>query len=96
MLWFAPENRRERRASVQTARGWIDLTASGMTPPSGPLAASQTLHEPDPAVIRAGALAELTDRYAADAERLSASAWAQRPRGQRLAENLMQMMSPLL
>jgi hypothetical protein len=59
LLWFGPENRSERRASVQTASGWIDLTASGMTPPSGTLAAGQTLHEPDPAVIRAGALAEL-------------------------------------
>lgn len=49
-----------RRATVQlNATGWRTITASGQAPPVGDLHAGQFLHEPDPAVIRAGAFAEL-------------------------------------
>jgi hypothetical protein len=45
-------------ASVHTAAGWQTLTDT-TPPPLGPLAAGMTLHEPDPAVIRAGTFAPL-------------------------------------
>lgn len=48
-----------RRASVATNHGWQTITASGEQPPVGDLLVGQFLHEPDPAVIRAGAFAEL-------------------------------------
>lgn len=62
--WLAPPaaeqvQRIRRVASVHTGAEWQTLVASGASPPLGELAVGQFLHEPDPAVIRAGAFAEL-------------------------------------
>jgi hypothetical protein len=59
VLWFGDLAQHGRWASVQTSQGWRKLIASGTPPPLGNLNSGQLLHEPDPAVIRAGALAEL-------------------------------------
>lgn len=59
ILWFGPLARHKRWASVLTGNGWQQIVASGVMPPLGPLRAGQVLHEPDPAVIRAGAFDEL-------------------------------------
>ncbi len=66
VLWFGPlANGGGRRASVYaTLHGdssWHQIEASLLPPPLGELAAGQFLHEPDPAVIRAGAFAELCE-----------------------------------
>ncbi len=52
-----------RDASVLTDSGWIGIAATGRLAPVGDLRAGQFLYEPDPAVIRAGALAELCDEF---------------------------------
>jgi len=69
VLWFGPlrtefpaaasDDFAPRRASIHLADGWHHITAAGAAPPVGPLRVGQFLHEPDPAVIRAGAFAEL-------------------------------------
>ena len=59
VLWFGPLAGPGRWAAVHTPAGWHTLAARGETPPLGPLAPGMTLYEPDPAVIRAGAFAEL-------------------------------------
>ncbi len=67
LLWFGPPANTEgaplhgarRWASVHDGALWHALPAHGAPPPLGPLEPGQILHEPDPAVIRAGALAEL-------------------------------------
>lgn len=59
VLWFGPLARHRRWASVHGQGGWQSIAASGATPPLGPLQAGMVLHEPDPAVIRAGAFDEL-------------------------------------
>jgi hypothetical protein len=73
VLWFGPLAETEgpaaregsplegarRWASVHDGVAWHALPAHGVPPPLGPLAPGQALYEPDPAVIRAGALAEL-------------------------------------
>jgi len=59
ILWFGPLAVYKRWANVYTGGGWQLLTASGAPPPLGPLQAGQFLHEPDPALIRAGSFAEL-------------------------------------
>ena len=46
--------------------------------------------------IRGPAVEALAGRYLDDAERLDPAAWRRRPWSQRLRENFMQMMSPLL
>ncbi len=62
VLWFGPLAAHQRWASVHSAAGWAWLAASGKTPPLGLLQPGQFLHEPDPAVIRAGSFAELCQR----------------------------------
>jgi predicted O-methyltransferase YrrM len=59
ILWFGPLRAAARWASVHTRRGWHTLVTPNDPVPTGPLAAGMTLHEPDPAVIRAGAFAPL-------------------------------------
>jgi SAM-dependent methyltransferase len=67
LLWFGPLAIHERWASVHLGENssddrqgeWRTLIAGGEPPPLGPLAAGNFLHEPHPAVIRAGAFAEL-------------------------------------
>ncbi len=58
VLWFGPLASHPIWASIHTATGWLKLTDT-TPPPLGPLAAGMTLHEPDPAVIRAGTFAPL-------------------------------------
>lgn len=62
VLWFGRTDAPERWASVHQAVGWFTLADDGRTPPSGDVRAGMALYEPDPAVIRAGALAPLCDR----------------------------------
>jgi SAM-dependent methyltransferase len=65
VLWLGPLAHHVRWASVHTADGWTCIVASGVAPPLGELKPGFVLHEPDPAVIRAGALLELCTRLAA-------------------------------
>lgn len=62
VLWFGRTGAPRRWASVHRADGWHMLADDGTTPPLGDLAAGAFLYEPDPAVIRAGALAPLCRR----------------------------------
>ncbi len=60
ILWFGPlAEGGGRRASVYDGAGWHTIEASLVAPPLGVLAVGHYLHEPDPAVIRAGPFAEL-------------------------------------
>ncbi|MDQ3249365.1 MAG: SAM-dependent methyltransferase, partial [Chloroflexota bacterium] len=65
LLWFGALALRPRWASVHMPGGWQSVVASGRTPPLGKLLAGQFLHEPDPALIRAGCFAELCEQLAA-------------------------------
>lgn len=53
VLWFGPLASHPIWASIYTPAGWQMLDDT-TPPPQGALAAGMTLHEPDPAVIRAG------------------------------------------
>ncbi len=63
LLWFGPLAIHERWASVHLGDDgqseWRAIIARGEPPPLGSLTAGDFLHEPHPAVIRAGAFAEL-------------------------------------
>jgi SAM-dependent methyltransferase len=59
VLWFGPLARHERWASVFADGEWATWPTAGGQAPVGLLAAGMFLHEPHPALIRAGALAEL-------------------------------------
>jgi hypothetical protein len=61
LLWFGPlrGDSTQRWASVHDKRAWHRLHSSLVPPPLGPLHTGYFLHEPDPAVIRAGSFAEL-------------------------------------
>lgn len=65
ILWFGALAIQPRWASIHNATGWQSINASGTKPPLGLLQPGQFLHEPDPAVIRAGAFDELCQRLAA-------------------------------
>jgi SAM-dependent methyltransferase len=65
VLWFGSLAQHRRWASVHTATGWQSLVSSGLAAAVGPLQPALFLHEPDPAVIRAGALPELCERLGA-------------------------------
>lgn len=65
VLWFGALATQPMWASVHTATGWQRLAADNTPPPLGPLAAGMTLHEPDPAVIRAGAFVPLCEALGA-------------------------------
>ncbi len=58
VLWFDVLATDPIWASVHTSTGWQRLNDT-TPPPLGPLSAGMTLHEPDPAVIRAGTFAPL-------------------------------------
>ena len=62
VLWFGREGAPRRWASVHRADGWYMLENDGAAPPLGDLTAGMFLYEPDPAVIRAGALTPLCAR----------------------------------
>lgn len=59
VLWRGRDDGAQRWASVHTDTGWHTLHAQGTPPPLGAVRPGMTLHEPHPAVIRAGAFAEL-------------------------------------
>ena len=66
VLWFGPlAGGGVRRASVHDDAGWHEIAASLARPPLGELTAGDFLHEPDPAVIRAGPFAELCEMLGA-------------------------------
>lgn len=62
VLWFGREGAPRRWASVHRADSWHVLADDGVAPPLGDLTPGMFLYEPDPAVIRAGALAPLCAR----------------------------------
>ncbi len=62
VLWWGRTDAPRRWASVHRADGWRTLADDGAQPPVGDLAPGLVLYEPDPAVIRAGALAPLCAR----------------------------------
>jgi SAM-dependent methyltransferase len=62
VLWFGSLAPHGRWASVHTRDGWQSLVNGGQAVPLGPLQPGQILHEPDPAVIRSGALGVLCVR----------------------------------
>lgn len=62
VLWFGWDGAPRRWASVQCADRWCVLADDGVMPPRGELMAGMFLYEPDPAIIRAGALAPLCAR----------------------------------
>lgn len=67
VLWWgrqeAPSHSASPRwASVHRTDGWHEIADDGVRPPVGELAPGMVLYEPDPAVIRAGALAPLCAR----------------------------------
>ena len=73
LLWFGAPMLHPRWASVHTPERWYTLADADPTapPPQGPLAPGMVLHEPDPAVIRAGAfhtLCALLDAHLFDPE----------------------------
>jgi len=60
ILWFGALVKHLRWASVAIGNDWRVLPGDGVqAPPVGSLAAGDYLHEPDPALIRAGAFTEL-------------------------------------
>lgn len=63
VLWFGPlVGNAQRWASVHDGAAWHMLVSHGATPPLGGFDAGDWLYEPDPAVLRAGAFAELCER----------------------------------
>ncbi len=66
VLWLGECSPNRRWASVHDGEGWHTLSASGETPPVGAISAGRRLYEPDPAVIRAGAFAELSAQLQAE------------------------------
>lgn len=65
VLWFGRLAGPPRRARVWLGERWEVLEASGEPPPLGPLEEGCLLYEPEPAVVRAGALAEMCRRLEA-------------------------------
>lgn len=66
ILWFGDLMKHSRWASVYMEQGWVSLPGdNAQKPPVGTLAAGYTLHEPDPALIRAGVFTELCRRLGA-------------------------------
>lgn len=59
VLWFGSLAEPGRWASVHDGQRWHTLVSQGEPPPHGLLRPGMILYEPDPAVIRAGAFAEL-------------------------------------
>ncbi|HMN27331.1 MAG TPA: hypothetical protein PKE45_04180 [Caldilineaceae bacterium] len=65
VLWFDVLARHKRWASIHRAGGWATIVNDGTIAPLGRLEPGLYLHEPDPAVIRAGALGVLCERLGA-------------------------------
>jgi SAM-dependent methyltransferase len=83
VLWFGPlAGDAPRWASVHDGESWHTLESRGAPPPLGAFDAGDWLYEPDPAVLRAGAIAELCaqlDAHLFDAEIGYLLATTQRP-----------------
>lgn len=62
VLWSGERCRRGCWASVHDGRGWHELAATAERLPVGDLNSGDILYEPDPAVIRAGAVAAMGAR----------------------------------
>lgn len=87
VLWFGRTDAPARWASVHRAEGWHTLADDGELAPLGELTPGMILYEPDPAVIRAGALAPLCRRlsghlFAADIAYIAAPALCEEPLAQ--------------
>jgi hypothetical protein len=66
ILWFGDLVKHSRWASVYIEQAWLSLPGDNeQKPPVGKLAAGYYLHEPDPALIRAGVFTELCRRLGA-------------------------------
>lgn len=90
VLWWGRADAPRRWASVHRADGWRTLADDGAPPPVGDLAPDTVLYEPDPAVIRAGALAPLCARvgghlFAPDIAYIIAPALREEPLAQAFA-----------
>ena len=60
VLWFGPLAQHRRWATIQVENQWHEIVSnSEKSPPIGSIQAGDFVHEPHPAVIRAGALTEL-------------------------------------
>ncbi len=90
VLWFGRPDAPARWASVHRSDGWHSLANDGSCPPLGPLEPGMVLYEPDPAVIRSGALGPLCARigghlFAAAIAYLVAPQWHEQPFAQTFA-----------
>lgn len=90
VLWFGLEDAPARWASVHRMDGWHTLADNGERAPVGDVAPGMILYEPDPAVIRAGALATLCARvrghlFAPDIAYIVATALQEEPFAQAFA-----------
>jgi len=90
VLWFGRPDAPARWASVHRSDGWHSLANDGSRPPLGPLEPGMVLYEPDPAVIRPGALGPLCARigghlFAPDIAYLVAPHWHEQPFAQTFA-----------
>jgi SAM-dependent methyltransferase len=66
LLWFGSLVKHARWASVAIGEDWFTLPGDGtQSPPVGSLNAGDYLHEPDPALIRAGAFIEICEKVQA-------------------------------
>jgi protein-L-isoaspartate O-methyltransferase len=65
ILWFGPLARQRRWATVHTRQGWQTVPGDSTPPPIGELRPGLFLHEPDPALIRAGSFGALCTRLQA-------------------------------
>lgn len=66
ILWFGDLVKHSRWASVYIEQAWLSLPGDNeQKPPVGKLEAGYYLHEPDPALIRAGVFTELCRRLGA-------------------------------
>lgn len=98
VLWFGREDAPPRWASVHREDGWHTLPNDGTPPPVGELAPGMVLYEPDPAVIRAGALTPLCIRvrghlFAPDIAYIVAPALRDEPLAQAFAIDEMHRFS---
>ncbi len=61
LLWFGHKTGPQRAATILGDTTWTTVPASEASPPLGPVEAGMALFEPHPALIRAGAFAELCE-----------------------------------
>jgi SAM-dependent methyltransferase len=98
VLWFGRTDVPARWASVHRTDGWHMLANDGEGTPLGELAPGMILYEPDPAVIRASALAPLCRRvgghlFAPDIAYIAAPEMCEEPFAQAFAVDEMHRFS---